>query len=40
MELIEFKDQKAIPDIVHNYDTNLRNNKTPLIIDNGTYSHC
>lgn len=35
MELIEFKDEKAVPDIVHPYGINLRNNSIPLVIDNG-----
>lgn len=38
MELLEFKDTKTIPDIVHLYEPFLKKNSTPIIIDNGMYS--
>ncbi|KYB26627.1 actin-related protein 5 [Tribolium castaneum] len=37
MEILEFKDLKCVPDIVHPYTPSLRNNSTPIIIDNGSY---
>lgn len=38
MELLEFKDTKTIPDIVHLYEPSLKRNCTPVIIDNGMYT--
>lgn len=35
MELLEFKDSKCTPDIIHPYTTSVRNNRTPIVIDNG-----
>lgn len=35
MELLQFKDLKSVPDIVHLYTSTLRNNSTPIVIDNG-----
>lgn len=35
MELLEFKDTKTIPDIVHLYESSLQTNAAPIIIDNG-----
>lgn len=35
MEILEFKDSKTIPDIIHPYTSTIRNNATPIIIDNG-----
>ncbi|KAJ3649385.1 hypothetical protein Zmor_021132 [Zophobas morio] len=37
MEILEFKDLKCIPDIVHSYTPALRNNSVPIVIDNGSY---
>ncbi|XP_044764854.1 actin-related protein 5 [Coccinella septempunctata] len=37
MDLLEFQDLKPVPDIVHTYTSSLRNNSTPIIIDNGSY---
>ncbi|XP_012282152.1 actin-related protein 5 [Orussus abietinus] len=38
MELLELKDVRAVPDIVHTYSEKLRNEYTPLVIDNGSYN--
>lgn len=35
MELLEFKDQKPVPDIIYNYNESFNN--IPVIIDNGIY---
>lgn len=35
MELLEFKDLKATPDVIHKYGSDLRN--ASIIIDNGSY---
>ncbi|XP_018333622.1 actin-related protein 5 [Agrilus planipennis] len=37
MELLEFKDWKSVPDIVHCYKSQLSISETPIIIDNGSY---
>ncbi|RZC37910.1 actin-related protein 5 [Asbolus verrucosus] len=37
MEILEFKDQKCTPDIIHPYTPTLRNNGIPIVIDNGSY---
>lgn len=37
MEVLQFKDPKCTPDIVHPYTPALRNNNTPIIIDNGKF---
>ncbi|KAL3289491.1 hypothetical protein HHI36_022912 [Cryptolaemus montrouzieri] len=37
MDLLEFQDLKPSPDIVHSYTPSLRNNSTPIVIDNGSY---
>jgi hypothetical protein len=37
MELLEFKDLKCVPDIIHPYTPALRNNNVPIVIDNGTF---
>lgn len=36
MEILELKDVRAVPDIVHVYPDRVRNEATPLVIDNGT----
>ncbi|XP_065173376.1 actin-related protein 5 isoform X2 [Atheta coriaria] len=36
MDIIEFKDIKSVQDIVHPYDSTLRNSSVPIIIDNGS----
>lgn len=35
IELIELKDIRAIPDIVHLYPERVKSECTPLVIDNG-----
>ncbi|XP_048245169.1 actin-related protein 5-like isoform X1 [Haliotis rufescens] len=35
--LFSFKDEKPVPDPVHEYSDSLRDGKVPLVIDNGTY---
>lgn len=35
MELLKFKDTKAVQDIVHLYDQSFKNNSTAIVIDNG-----
>ena len=35
MNTFQLKDAKTVPDIVHEYTKDLRNNKVPIIIDNG-----
>lgn len=36
MSIIELKDLKPVPDIVHEYSSNVKDNHVPLIIDNGS----
>ncbi|XP_015112505.1 actin-related protein 5 [Diachasma alloeum] len=38
MDILELKDIKAVPDIVHVYSENVKSEATPLVIDNGSYS--
>ncbi|XP_012263485.1 actin-related protein 5 [Athalia rosae] len=38
MEILELKDSKTVPDIVYEYSAKVRNESTPLIIDNGSYN--
>lgn len=33
--LIKLKDEKIIPDIVHEYTPKIRNGNVPIVIDNG-----
>lgn len=35
MDILGLKDIKAVPDIVHVYSDKIKNEKTPLVIDNG-----
>lgn len=35
IELIELKDIKAVPDIIHIYPERVKADCTPLVIDNG-----
>lgn len=35
MDVLEFKDVKPTPDIIHTYSSSLRNNAVPVVIDNG-----
>lgn len=35
LELIELKDIKAVPDIIHVYPERVKSECTPLVIDNG-----
>lgn len=35
MEIFELKDAKAVPDIIHLYPDKIKNESTPLVIDNG-----
>ncbi|XP_023025076.2 actin-related protein 5 [Leptinotarsa decemlineata] len=37
MDVLEFKDSKFTPDIVHLYSSDLRKNHVPIVIDNGSY---
>nr|CAH7747894.1 unnamed protein product [Callosobruchus chinensis] len=37
MEVFQFKDAKIVPDVVHNYDGNIKENCVPVIYDNGSY---
>ncbi|XP_043274906.1 actin-related protein 5 [Venturia canescens] len=37
MEILELKDVKAVADIIHVYPERVRNEATPLVIDNGSY---
>lgn len=37
MEILELRDVKTVPDIIHEYSTEIKNELTPLIIDNGMY---
>lgn len=37
MEILEFKDLKPVPDIIHEYTNQLKNNAVPIVIDNGNY---
>lgn len=35
MEVLELKDVKAVPDIIHSYPDRVKSEATPLVIDNG-----
>lgn len=35
MSIIELKDYKTVPDIIHEYTPSLKENQIPLVIDNG-----
>lgn len=35
MEVLELKDIKAVPDIIHLYPDTVKCEATPLVIDNG-----
>lgn len=35
MEVLELKDIKSIPDIIHAYPDRVKTDATPLVIDNG-----
>lgn len=35
MNTYQLKDMKTVPDIVHEYSKDLKNNHVPIIIDNG-----
>lgn len=37
MEILHFQDVKTAPDIVHKYTKDLRDNSTPIVINNGSY---
>ncbi|XP_053988815.1 actin-related protein 5 isoform X2 [Hylaeus anthracinus] len=37
MEILELKDVKAIPDVIHTYPDRVKSEGTPLVIDNGSY---
>ncbi|CAG9861662.1 unnamed protein product [Phyllotreta striolata] len=37
MDIMEFKDVKSTPDIIHTYPSSIKNNSTPLVVDNGSY---
>ena len=36
MEVLELKDLRAVPDIIHVYSEKIKTESTPLVIDNGT----
>ncbi|XP_068991223.1 actin-related protein 5 isoform X1 [Neodiprion pinetum] len=38
MEIFELKDIKTVPDLVYEYSAKIKNDATPLIIDNGSYN--
>ncbi|XP_063984211.1 actin-related protein 5 [Diachasmimorpha longicaudata] len=38
MDILQLKDVKAVPDIIHVYSDKLKSQSTPLVIDNGSYS--
>ncbi|XP_015186503.1 PREDICTED: actin-related protein 5 [Polistes dominula] len=38
MEILELKDIKAVPDIIHSYPYKIKNESIPLVIDNGSYN--
>ncbi|XP_014262122.1 actin-related protein 5 [Cimex lectularius] len=38
MDILEFKDVKPVPDQFHPYTESLKNDKVPIIIDNGSYN--
>lgn len=40
MEILELKDVKAVPDIIHLYHKRIKNESIPLVIDNGTFITC
>lgn len=35
MDILELKDVKSVPDIVHEYSARVKNESIPLVIDNG-----
>lgn len=37
MDILQLKGVKVVPDIVHVYPDEIKNAKTPLVIDNGNY---
>lgn len=37
MSIIELQGFKVVPDIIHEYNPQVKANQTPLIIDNGKY---
>lgn len=37
VDVLEFKDIKSVPDIIHPYTSSLKNNGVPIVIDNGSY---
>ncbi|KOC60709.1 Actin-related protein 5 [Habropoda laboriosa] len=38
MEILELKDIKAVPDIIHPYPDRVKSETIPLVIDNGSYN--
>ncbi|OXU27942.1 hypothetical protein TSAR_010339 [Trichomalopsis sarcophagae] len=38
MEVLELKDVRAVPDIIHVYSEKVKTEATPLVIDNGSYN--
>lgn len=38
MNIFELQGFKTVPDVVHEYSAHIKNNQTPLIIDNGKYN--
>lgn len=38
MDVIELQCFKTVPDIIHEYNATVKQNQTPLVIDNGKNS--
>ncbi|XP_034949594.1 actin-related protein 5 [Chelonus insularis] len=38
MDIVELKDEKTVPDIIHVYSERIKKESTPLVIDNGSYN--
>lgn len=39
MDIIELQCLKIVPDIVHEYSSEIKQNQIPLVIDNGMYQN-
>lgn len=37
MEVLQFEDAKTVSDIIHEYNSTIKANSVPIIIDNGRY---
>ncbi|KAL1139299.1 hypothetical protein AAG570_006285 [Ranatra chinensis] len=38
MEILQFKDNKTVPDVIHLYSNSIKTCSVPLVIDNGSYN--